>query len=176
MSNRIKQEMNWFIFGSFLLSAITLFLFFRSISTTIMSLLVVGFGVVSTLGTMVLVGYKITLLTALIPSLIVVIGIPNCIYFLNKYHLAYRDTGNKEQALTQMMGRMGIVTLFCNLAAAIGFAIFALTKSQLLKEFGVVSGINIMVLFFISLIFIPIALSYLPEPKARHIRDLVNKI
>lgn len=176
MSNRIKQEMNWFIFGSFLLSAITLFLFFRSISTTIMSLLVVGFGVVSTLGTMVLVGYKITLLTALIPSLIVVIGIPNCIYFLNKYHLAYRDTGNKEQALTQMIGRMGIVTLFCNLAAAIGFAVFALTKSQLLKEFGVVSGINIMLLFFISLIFIPIVLSYLPEPKARHIRYLDNKI
>jgi predicted RND superfamily exporter protein len=75
-----------------------------------------------------------------------------------------------------MIGRMGIVTLFCNLAAAIGFAVFALTKSQLLEEFGVVSGINIMLLFFISLIFIPIVLSYLPEPKARHIRYLDNKI
>lgn len=176
ISNRIKQEMNWFIFGSLLLSAITLFLFFRSWSTTIMSLLVVGFGVISTLGTMVLVGYKITLLTALIPSLIVVIGIPNCIYFLNKYHLAFKDTGDKEKALIQMVGRMGIVTLFCNLAAAIGFAVFALTKSQLLKEFGVVSGINIMLLFFISLIFIPTILSYLPAPKAKHVRYLDNKL
>lgn len=176
ISNRIKQEMNWFIYGSFLLSAITLFLFFRSLSTTIMSLLVVGFGVITTLGTMVLIGYKITLLTALIPSLIVVIGIPNCIYFLNKYHLAYRDTGDKEKALIQMVGRMGIVTLFCNLAAAIGFAVFALTKSQLLKEFGVVSGINIMALFFISLVFIPIILSFLPAPQAKHVRYLDNKI
>lgn len=176
ISNRIKQEMNWFIYGSFLLSAITLFLFFRSLSTTIMSLLVVGFGVITTLGTMVLIGYKITLLTALIPSLIVVIGIPNCIYFLNKYHLAFRDTGDKEKALIQMVGRMGIVTLFCNLAAAIGFAVFALTKSQLLKEFGVVSGINIMALFFISLVFIPIILSFLPAPQAKHVRYLDNKI
>ncbi|RWZ85846.1 MAG: RND transporter [Hydrotalea sp. AMD] len=176
ISNRIKQEMNWFIYGSFLLSAITLFLFFRSLSTTIMSLLVVGFGVITTLGTMVLIGYKITLLTALIPSLIVVIGIPNCIYFLNKYHLAYRDTGDKEKALIQMVGRMGIVTLFCNLAAAIGFAVFALTKSQLLKEFGVISGINIMALFFISLVFIPIILSFLPAPQAKHVRYLDNKI
>lgn len=77
-----------------------------------MSLVVVGIGVVWSLGTIVLLGYKITLLNALIPPLIVVIGIPNCIYFLNKYHTAYRETGDKEKALITMVGRMGIVTLF----------------------------------------------------------------
>ncbi len=60
---------------------------------------------------------------------------------------------------------MGIVTLFCNIAAAIGFAVFALTSSDLLKEFGIVSGINVMALFVISLIFIPAVLSYLHCPK-----------
>ncbi|MGU7645436.1 MMPL family transporter, partial [Klebsiella pneumoniae] len=94
----------------------------------------------------------ITLLTALIPPLVVVIGVPNCIYFLNKYHTVYREKGNKEEALITMVGRMGIVTLFCNIAAAIGFAVFALTKSDLLKEFGMVAGINILLLFFISLL------------------------
>jgi len=113
-----------------------------------MSLLVVGMGVVWSMGTMALFDYKITLLTALIPPLIVVIGIPNCIYFLNKYHMSYRETGDKKNALTTMVGRMGIVTLFCNIAAAIGFAVFAFTQSALLKEFGVVSGLNIMLLFY----------------------------
>jgi predicted RND superfamily exporter protein len=154
IGNRIKQEMNWFLIGSLVLSAVTLFLFFRSFSATVMSLLVVGMGVVYCLGTLVLFGYKITLLTALIPPLVVVIGIPNCIYFLNKYHTSYREVNDKEKALINMVGRMGIVTLFCNIAAAIGFAVFALTKSDLLKEFGAVAGINIMVLFLISLIFI----------------------
>ncbi len=172
---RIKNEMKWFLTGSFLLSAITLFIFFRSISATIMSLLVVGMGVVWSVATIVLLGYKITLLTALIPPLIVVIGIPNCIYFLNKYHTSYRITGNKEEALVTMVGRMGIVTLFCNIAAAIGFAVFALTRSALLKEFGAVSGLNIMALFFISLVFIPAVLSYLPAPKPKHVRYLDNK-
>ena len=172
---RIKNEMKWFLTGSFLLSAITLFLFFRSISATVMSLLVVGMGVVWSVATIVLLGYKITLLTALIPPLVVVIGIPNCIYFLNKYHTSYRITGNKEEALVTMVGRMGIVTLFCNIAAAIGFAVFALTRSALLKEFGAVSGINIMALFFISLIFIPAVLSYLPPPQPKHVRYLDNK-
>ena len=174
IGNKIKDEMNWFLFGSFLLSAITLFVFFRSISATIMSLLVVGMGVVWSMGTMVLCGYKITLLTALIPPLIVVIGVPNCIYFLNKFHTSFKETGDKHKALVNMVGRMGIVTLFCNIAAAIGFAVFAFTQSQLLKEFGVVSGINIMALFLISLIFIPIVLSYLPAPEPKHVRYLDN--
>lgn len=176
IGNRIKDEMNWFLIGSLVLSAITLMLFFRSISATIMSLAVVLFGVIWSLGTLVLLGYKITLLTALIPPLIVVIGIPNCIYFLNKYHTTFKETGNKQHALITMVGRMGIVTLFCNIAAAIGFAVFALTKSNLLIEFGIVSGINIMALFIISLIFIPISLSYLPEPKQKHVKYLDNKI
>jgi predicted RND superfamily exporter protein len=151
-----------------------------------MSLLVVGMGVIWSLGTIVLFGYKITLLTALIPPLVVVIGIPNCIYFLNKYHTAYLeikasgikkvfDNDMQKEALVTMVGRMGIVTLFCNIAAAIGFAVFALTRSDLLKEFGAVAGINIMALFLISLIFIPAVLSYLPPPKDKHVRYLENR-
>ena len=175
IGNRIKNEMNLFLIGSLVLLVITMFLFFRSVSATFMSLLVVGMGVIWSLGTMVLFGYKITLLTAIIPPLVVVIGIPNCIYFLNKYHTAYRETNDKEKALVTMVGRMGIVTLFCNIAAAIGFAVFALTHSDLLKEFGAVAGINIMALFLISLIFIPPVLSYLPPPKAKHTRYLDNK-
>jgi predicted RND superfamily exporter protein len=176
IGNRIKAEMNWFLAGSILLSAITLFLFFRSISATAISLFVVLAGVIWSLGTIVLLGYKITLLTALIPPLVVVIGVPNCIYFLNKYHTAYKDTQHKEKALITMVGRMGIVTLFCNIAAAIGFAVFALTRSELLKEFGAVAGLNIMALFLISLIFIPATLSFLPAPKPKHVKYLDNKI
>ncbi|MFY7652486.1 MAG: efflux RND transporter permease subunit [Chitinophagaceae bacterium] len=176
IGNRIKNEMNLFLIASFALSAITLFLFFRSISATLMSLVVVGMGVIWCMATMVWFGYNITLLTALIPVLVVVIGIPNCIYFLNKYHTAYKEFGNKQKALITMVGRMGIVTLFCNIAAAIGFAVFALTNSALLKEFGLVAGINIMLLFVLSLLFIPIVLSYLPEPKAKEVRYLDNKV
>ena len=175
MADRIKKEMLWFLIGSLILSAITLLLFFRSVSATIMSLAVVLMGVIWSLGTMVLLGQKITLLTALIPPLIVVIGIPNCIYFLNKYHTSYKETNDKDKALVQMVGRMGVVTLFCNITAAIGFFVFALTKSPLLKEFGWVSGLNIMILFFISLFFIPPVLSYLPAPKAKHVRYLDNQ-
>jgi uncharacterized protein len=174
LSERITAEMRWFLLASVVLSALILLLFFKSVSAMLMSLSVVIIGVIWSLGTMHLLGYKITLLTALIPPLIVVIGIPNCIYFLNKFHTAYNETGDKRNALVTMVSRMGIVTLFCNLAAAIGFAVFALTRSQILKEFGAVAGINIMVLFFISLVLIPAVLSMLPAPKSRHTKYLDN--
>jgi len=175
IADRIKKEMLWFLIGSLLLSAITLLLFFRSIPATLMSLAVVAMGVIWSFGTMVLMGQKITLLTALIPPLVVVIGIPNCIYFLNKYHTAYKETNDRSSAIIQMVSKMGIVTLFCNITAAIGFFVFALTKSPLLKEFGWVSGINIMALFFISLFFIPPVLSYLKPPTPKHTKYLDNK-
>jgi hypothetical protein len=174
MAKRIAEEMKWFLVASLLLSALILVLFFRSFSAMLLSLTVVIIGVIWSMGTIVLLGYKITLLTALIPPLVVVIGIPNCIYFLNKFHVSYNEKGDKTKALVQMVGRMGIVTLFCNITAAIGFAVFALTRSQVLKEFGEVAGINIMLLFLISLILIPTTLSFLPKPKDRHTRYLEN--
>jgi Predicted exporters of the RND superfamily len=183
MATKVAAEMQWFLVGSIILSAVILLVFFRSMSATALSLAVVLIGVVWAMGTLEWMGYKISLLNALIPPLIVVIGIPNCIYFLNKYHTAYNSVNDevfsedsrKRIALTAMISRMGIVTLFCNIAAAIGFAVFALTKSAVLKEFGVVAGINIMALFFISIILLPVTLSFLPDPKKRHTRYLQNK-
>jgi predicted RND superfamily exporter protein len=180
MAAQVQKEMKLFLIASFLLTALILFLFFRSGVAVVTSLIVVAVGVVWSLGTITLLGYKITLLTALIPSLIVVIGIPNCVYFLNKYHAEYHKYPNKVKALLRMTERMGIVTLFTNLTAAIGFGVFFFTKSSILKEFGLVAGINIMALFIISLIFIPALFSFLAPPKVKHTSYLekswINKL
>ncbi len=174
MAGQVQSEMNLFLILSFVLTAIILALFFRSFMAVLASMLVVAAGVVWSLGTVVLLGYKITLLIALIPPLIVVIGIPNCVYLLNKYHSEYNKHQNKAKGLLRMVDRMGIVTLFTNITAAIGFGVFFFTKSAILKEFGLVAGINIMAIFVISLIFIPALFSFLPPPKSRHTSYLEN--
>ncbi len=168
------SEMRLFIIASIILSAVILLLFFRSLTAMWLSLGVVAIGVIWSFATIKLLGYQISILNALVPPLMVVIGIPNCIYFLNKYHTSYNETGDKKSALVTMVARMGVVTLFCNLAAAIGFGVFALTQSQILKEFGIVAGINIFALFFISLALIPAVLSYVKAPRSRHTRYLHN--
>jgi uncharacterized protein len=175
IASRIEKEMKWFLLGSLLLSAIILIFFFRSFGTMLLSLGVVVISVVWSFGILQLFGYKISLLTALIPPLIVVIGIPNCIYFLNKYHATYTKTGDKNQSLVDMVSKMGVVTLFCNISAAIGFAVFALTKSAVLKEFGQVAGTSIMMIFVISFVLLPAILSYLPAPTKSQTKYLDNK-
>ncbi len=183
VSDRIQKEMKLFLLASLGLSILILLLFFRSLSTTLLSITVVIVGVIWTVATIYLCGYQITLLTALIPSLVVVIGIPNCIYFINKYHVSYiKDADNpspverKHSALVTMVSKMGVVTLFCNITAAIGFAVFAFTKSAILKEFGVVAGISIMVIFFVSFILLPAVLSLLAAPGKNQLKYLQNKL
>jgi hypothetical protein len=168
MAMKVQSEMKLFLILSFLLTAVILALFFRSFFAVLSSMLVVAIGVIWSMGTIVLLGYKITLLTALIPPLVVVIGIPNCVYLLNRYHYEYYRNPNKMKSLLRMVDRMGIVTFFTNLTAAIGFGVFFFTKSTLLKEFGLVAGINILGLFIISLVFIPAFFSFLPPPNVRH--------
>ncbi|MGH2642492.1 MAG: efflux RND transporter permease subunit [Chitinophagaceae bacterium] len=168
VTEKISHELRIFLICSFILTALILFGFFRSFSAVIISMLVVLMGVIWSLATVVILGYKLTILTGLIPPLIVVIGIPNCVYFLNKYHSEYAEHGNKIKSLVRMIQRMGIVTLFTNLAAAIGFGVFFFTSSAILKEFGIVAGLNIMFLFIISLIFLPSVLSFLPPPQTKH--------
>lgn len=176
MAMKVQSEMKLFLIMSFVLTAVILVIFFRSFTAVLASMLVVAIGVIWSVGTIVLLGYKITLLTALIPPLVVVIGIPNCVYLLNRYHYEYHRNPNKMKSLLQMVDRMGIVTFFTNLTAAIGFGVFFFTKSTLLKEFGLVAGINIIALFIISLVFIPAFFSFLPPPKVKHTKYLESSL
>jgi predicted RND superfamily exporter protein len=175
MANKVQHELQLFLMLSFALTAAILLLFFRSTIAVLTSMIVVAIGVIWSFGTLALLGYKITILTGVIPPLVVVIGIPNCVYFLNKYHTEYSSLAQKIPALRNMVGKMGIVTLFTNLTAAIGFGVFFFTKSVILKEFGLVAGLNILALFFISLVLIPAVYSFLPPPNTRHTGYLDSK-
>lgn len=174
-ANLIQGEITIFLVLSFVLTAIIIFLFFRTLSAVLISLTVVGIGVLWAMGMLPIFGYEITTLTGCIPPLMVVIAIPNCIYILNSYHHEYTIHRNKEIALRNMIGKMGIITLFTNVTTAIGFGVFALTKSVILKEFGLITGINCMTLFVITLIVVPIVLSFLPAPNPKHTNYLESK-
>lgn len=171
----LQSELILFLALSFALTALIIFIFFRSFSAVILSMLIVAIGVVWAMGMLPLFGYEVTSLTGCIPPLIVVIAIPNCIYILNSYHQEFAALGDKKQALRSMVGKMGIVTLFTNLTTAIGFGVFSFTNSIILKEFGIITGINSLTLFLVTLIVLPILLYFLPAPKVKHTNYLENK-
>lgn len=174
-STKVADELKLFSVLAVLVTGIVLFLFFRSFYAVFFPILVVVIGATWAMGLIHLLGYKITILSGLIPALIVVIGVPNCVYLLNKYHDEYRKHSNKVKALSRIVERIGIATLITNATTAIGFGVFALTESVILKEFGIVVATSIMLVFVASIILIPAVFAYLPSPEHQQLRHLDNK-
>lgn len=168
----IVDEIPWFIGAALFMTSLIFFFFFRSFRATLISLVVVCFGVMWTFGILGLFNYEITVLTALIPPLIIVIGIPNCIFLINKYQNEVKSHGNKVKSLQRVVTKIGNATLMTNLTTASGFATFIITESTLLKEFGIVASLSIVGIFLLCLLSIPIIYSFMPIPKDRHLKHL----
>jgi len=132
-------------------------------------MVVVIIGVMWTFGIIGILEYEITVLTALIPPLIIVIGIPNCIFLINKYQHEVKKHGNKAKSLQRVISKIGNATLMTNVTTASGFATFIITDSKLLTEFGVVASLSILAIFILCLLIIPIVYSYMPMPKDKHL-------
>lgn len=168
----IIDEIGLFIGAALLITSLIFFYFFRSFRATIISLLIVIIGVMWSFGIMGALGYEITVLTALVPTLVIVIGIPNCIFFINKYHQEYHKHANKAKALQRVITKTGTATLMTNITTAVGFATFIATNNVLLREFGVVTTLNILAIYLLSLLLIPVFFSYIPSPIPRHLGHL----
>ncbi|MBC5840242.1 MAG: MMPL family transporter [Flavobacteriaceae bacterium] len=171
-ANSITGEISLFIGASLLVTSLIFFFFFRSFRATLISILIVVVGVMWTFGLLGLFHFEITVLTALVPTLVIVIGIPNCIFLTNKYQQEYSAHGNKAKALQRVITKVGTATLMTNLTTAAGFATFIITSSDILREFGIVSSLSIVALFFLCLIVIPIYYSFQPVPQAKHLEHL----
>jgi predicted RND superfamily exporter protein len=174
-AQNIVDEIGLFVLGATLITSLIFFLFFRSFRATFISLIVVAVGVMWAFGILGWLGYEITVLTALIPPLIIVIGVPNCIFLINKYQQEIAKHRNQAKSLQRVIAKIGNATLMTNLTTASGFATFILTNSKILKEFGTVASINIIAIFLLSLLIIPITYSFMPRPNKKHLKHLKNK-
>ncbi|UBZ08389.1 MMPL family transporter [Salegentibacter mishustinae] len=171
-AQNIIDEIGLFILAALVVTSLIFFFFFRSIRATIISMITVCIGVMWAFGVIGILHYEITVLTALIPPLIIVIGIPNCIFLINKYQQEIKKHGNQAKSLQRVITKVGNATLMTNITTASGFATFILTDSTLLKEFGIVASINIVAIFILSLLIIPIIYSYMNMPKRKHLKHL----
>ena len=174
-SQNITDEMGIFVIGALLITAIIFFFFFRSFRATFITLLVVSIGVTWAFGFMGLFRYEITVLSALIPPLIIVIGVPNAVFLINKYQQEVKKHGNQAKSLQRVISKVGNATLMTNITTASGFATFIFVKSRLMREFGVLASVNIISIFILALLIIPIIYSFMPLPEKKHLNHLEKR-
>jgi predicted RND superfamily exporter protein len=168
----MKGEIGLFIGAALFITSLIFFLFFRSHRATFISICILIVGVMWSFGTLGLFHYKITILTAIIPPLIIVIGITNCIFLINKYQQEIKTHRNQAKALQRVISKIGVSTLMTNLTTAIGFATFMITGNDLLYEFGLVTSINVITVYLLTLMVVPIVYSFMPLPKEKHLNHL----
>jgi predicted RND superfamily exporter protein len=173
--SKVREELSLFMGLAFLVTTIILYLFFKSIRVVFYSIAVIIIAVIWAVGLIALFDYKISILTGMIPPLIIVIGIPNSIFLINKYQEEYLRIGNKREALFISIEKIGKTTFIANVTTFIGFFVFYFTGSPLLLEFGLVAAIAVISTWAISLILIPTIFSYVADPKPQHVRHLENK-
>ncbi|MFI2742072.1 RND family transporter [Zhouia sp. PK063] len=171
----IVDEIPIFLAAALIVTSLIFFFFFRSFRATFISMIVVIIGVMWAFGFLGLLHYEITVLTAIIPPLIIVIGIPNCIFLINKYQQEVQKHGNQAKSLQRVISKIGNATLMTNATTAAGFATFIVTGSALLTQFGIVASINIVAIFVLSLLIIPTVYSFMPLPKTKHLKHLNTK-
>lgn len=176
VNGSVKRELILFLFLSIIVTALILLFFFRSWDAVVFPLIIIVVIVIWSLGTLGILGYEITILTGLLPTVIVVIGIPNSVYLLNRYHQQINKHGNKAFALSHVIRKVGIVALITNSTTAVGFLVLLFTGIKDLQEFGLVAGINIMATFVVSMILIPAVFSYLPVPNGKQLKHLKFKL
>jgi predicted RND superfamily exporter protein len=173
---KVSHEMTLFLILAILVTAFILWVFFRSGNVVFFSLIITAVGVLWSMGIMHLFGYKITILSGLIPPLIMVIGLPNCIFLINKYHSEFVAHGNKIKAITRSIETIGVTLFLANITTSIGFGVLYFTKSSMLVEFGSVAAISVMATYFITLVLVPVVLAMLPTPKEKHTKHQDGKI
>jgi len=176
IATRIQSEMFLFIGFSLLVTSILLYFFFRSFRVVAICNSVVIVAVIWAMGSIAFAGYKLTILIALIPPLMIVIGIPNCIFLMTKFHQEVKEHGNKVKALSRVIQKIGTATLLTNFTTALGFLTFAFTNSEKLTEFGIAASANIMMVFVLSICILPIFASFSKPPKERHLKHLDRKL
>ncbi len=108
-----------------------------------------------TVGLMSILHVPIHVLTVVIPSILLVIGSAEDMHLTAEYYELLDEGKLRKVALDIIAKALGLAVLFTALTTVIGFGSVAINEMPLLKEFGWMSAIGIVISFIVTLIFNP---------------------
>ena len=171
-TQKMVKEIVGFTILSILVAGIILYLFFRSWRPLVSVVAIVAISVIYMFGIMVLLGFDVTILTGVLPPLLIIIGVENSIFMLNKYHREYDVCRDKMLALKNVILRIGPANFLTNTTTAVSFASFIITRNVLLVPFGILASICIMLTYVLTMVLLPTFFSYQKDPEGRSINYL----
>jgi len=170
----VMSERDIFIPIAFIVSAIVLFYVFRQIRCVLLSLLAIGVTLIWISGIMAISNISINVISYLTFNLLTIIGVSDCIHILIKYHESLKEGLNKEKAIYQVIKEIGYALFLTSFTTAVGFFSLCLTNIKIIREFGFLVGLGVILMFVVTIVLLPIILSFINQPSKKHIRRLVK--
>ena len=157
-----------FLFPVLIMLIFLLTILFRSLVGLVLPLIVVLLTIIWTLGFMTASGITINIISYIIPTLLMVVGISDSVHFLVKYYNTLYLVGNKKEALTQTLQKIGTAIFLTSITTAIGFGALSMVNIEIVKEFGIFTALGVFFAFIITVLFIPSTLMLLSKtPKTK---------
>lgn len=129
-------------------------------------------GIIWTLGTMALAGYKLTIVTVLTPCLVLTLGSSYSIHMVSEYFEAMVEKdGNR---LASHFTRISKTIFFAMATTVAGFLSLLICRTPMFKEFGITISIGVFYCAILAFTYIPAMLSKMRPPKQKQINTVEN--
>ncbi|HSV87853.1 MAG TPA: efflux RND transporter permease subunit [Bacteroidales bacterium] len=143
---------------AFLLICIALFWGFRNIRGVVLPMLTVSIAIIWTMGLMSLLGYALTLLTNIIPVILLAVGSAYSIHVVNRIYREFRL--EPKGAMKRAMAFIVVPVTLASLTTVFGFVSFiAGSYLTMIVEFGIFTSLGIIFSLILALTFVPALLS-----------------
>ncbi len=162
LNQSIISQMGLFTVAAVIVIVMMLFVIFRHIAGVILPLIVVALSLLFTFATMALSGFPVTLVSQILPSFILTVGMCDSIHVLALFFKAYNVSGDKRAALIGAYTHSGKALFLTSLTTFLGLLSFASAEIGPVSQFGIYTACGVLYAFLFTLLVIPAALSVIP--------------
>jgi predicted RND superfamily exporter protein len=166
MMKHLYADLPVFLGLALVLILVSYYLSFRTARSLILPVLVVVLGAVWTVGTMTLLGLKLTVVSVITPPLVLILGSSYSLHVLNQYYREARVSGSDKKWIVDSVTHINTTIFLAAITTVFGFVSLLPASLRQLREFGVAMAIGIAYCGVLALMFLPAVLSLLKPPTA----------
>ncbi|UJR79784.1 SSD domain-containing protein [Sandaracinus amylolyticus] len=170
ISDAMLEDQTILVPLSLLVCIALLYASFRWWPGTLLTLATVGASVVSVLGIMALVGEPLTILMNTLPTLLIIMGISEAVHVVARYVEETRRSPDRVAAARRAIRQLAVACFLTSFTTSVGFASLLVAQTEMLRRFGLVASIGVMVSYVILVTFVPAALTFFPTPSEGQVK------
>lgn len=169
----VSQESGMFGGMVFLLVAIGFFWVFRSVLGVAMPMIIATLAILSTFGILALLGAPLTVLTPIVPSFMISVGVGASIYLMNEIYLAAHRGMELREAIIYGVKTSGLASLMSVATTAGGLLAFASSEVKPVQDIGVAMGLGLLIAYLLTIVLVPIGFSFAKRVKRSEKREKI---